>query len=137
MAVDVVDHVLVNAGVLDGELHARRDTRAVRARVGHVVRVAVDGAAHVLGNDGRAARHGVLKALHDEHASALAHDEAVAVLVPRPGRLLRLFVARGERAAGDEAAEANGDDGRLGAAADHHVGVAVADVRGGSMEGVV
>lgn len=33
---------------------------------------------------------GVLQGLHDKDASALAHDKAVAVLIPRPGRLLWL-----------------------------------------------
>ena len=33
---------------------------------------------------------GVLQGLHDKNASALAHDKAVTVLTPRPGRLLWL-----------------------------------------------
>ena len=33
---------------------------------------------------------GVLQGLHDQNAGALAHDKAVAVLVPRPRCLLRL-----------------------------------------------
>lgn len=47
--------VAVDAGVLERELDAGGHAQAVRARVGHVVRVARHRAAQVLRQDGRAA----------------------------------------------------------------------------------
>merc|ERR1719213_1168675 len=116
VAVDVV-HLLPlgDARVLEGELDAPRDAEAVLSRLGHVVGVAVDATAEVLRDDGGPSLHGVLEALHDEHTRALAHDEPVALLVPRARRGLKLLVIRGEGAAGDEAPDAGGDDGRLNA----------------------
>ena len=52
-----------------------------------------------------------------------AHDEAVAVLVERTARALRLVVARRQRAHRGKAADAHRRDGRLGAAGNHHVGI--------------
>mmetsp|Transcript_16708 Transcript_16708/g.42807 ORF Transcript_16708/g.42807 Transcript_16708/m.42807 type:complete len:314 (+) Transcript_16708:384-1325(+) len=137
MAVDVVNHVLVDARILDRKFHARRDTRSIRARVRHVVRVAVNGTAEVLGDDWCSAGHGVLEALHDEDTRTLSHDETVAVLIPRPGRQMRLVVARRECAACNETSESDGDDGCLRSSAHYEVGVSVADVRGGGVERVV
>ena len=41
----------------------------------------------------------VLQRLHDQHARALAHDEAIAPLVPGAARALRLPAAAAERPA--------------------------------------
>ena len=60
--------------------------------------------------------------MHD--AGAFADDEAVAVLVERPARALRLVVARRQRAHRGEPADAHRRDRRLRSAGDHHVGVA-------------
>lgn len=79
----------------------------------------------------------VLEALEHQNAGPFAHDEPVPPLVPRPRRPLRLVAAARQRTAGDEAAEADGDDGRLGAADDHQVRVSRADVVGSRDEGVV
>eukprot|EP00955_Chlamydomonas_euryale_P082299 363696-Chlamydomonas_euryale.AAC.14 len=49
----------------------------------HVMRVAGVGAVDVLGIDARAARSRVRQVLQHQHAGALAHDKAIAVLVPR------------------------------------------------------
>ena len=105
--------------------------------IGHVVRVAGDGAAEVLGVDARAAVERGLEGLEHEEAGALAHDETVAVLIPGAGGGGEVVVVGGERSAGDEAAETHGDDGRLDAARDHDVRLALADVVGGGVEGVV
>ena len=76
----------------------------------------------------RAALLGVLELLEDEHAGALAHDEAVAIDVERPRLAFsRLLVARRQRAHRVEAADAERRDRRLGAAGDHRVGVAALD----------
>ena len=182
--VDVVDLLLLNARVLEGELDAGGDAEAVSARVGHVVGVAGDGAffcssflfsnlkrvrdffrfslsldlalslsqkqkrkrktqenqtltSEVLAQDVGPALLRVLERLEHQHPGPLAHHEPVPPLVPRPRRALRLVAPRGQRAAGDKAAEAHGDDGGLGAADDHEVGVPGADVVGRGDEGVV
>lgn len=92
--------LLVNARVLERKLDAGRHAEAVRPGVCHVVRVAVGGATQVLADDGSSACLCVLKRLHAEHTRALTHHEPVAVLIPRPGRHLRVCVPRGERPGG-------------------------------------
>lgn len=54
-----------------------------------------------------------------------------------PGGLLGLVVACGQSAAGNEATQADGDDGSLRATHNHDIGITVADVVGSSHEGVV
>ena len=110
---------------------------AVGARRGQVVRVCRDAAAEVLAEDRRAALLGVSQGLHDQDAGALAHDEAVAALIPRAGRAGRVVVAGGERAARDEAAEAGARARRLGAAREDQIRLADADVRRGVDELIV
>ena len=56
-----------------------------------------------------------------------AEDEAVAVEVERPRRLLRGVVARGQGGQQVEARHAEGVDHAVRAAGEHEVGVAVAD----------
>ena len=70
---------------------------------------------------------GVFQLLQDQHAGAFAEDEAVAVEVERPGRLLRLLVVRGKGGQQVEAGHAEGVDHAVGAAGQHQVGVAVAN----------
>ena len=73
--------------------------------------------------------------LQDDDAAALAHDEAVAVPVEGPARLLGLVVAGGERPHGVESGDATGGDRRLDAAGDHGIGVAVLDEAEGVADG--
>ena len=61
-------------------------------RRGDVIGVARQAIADHLGIDFRAARLGMLIFLEHDDARALAHDEAVAVLVIGPARLLRPVV---------------------------------------------
>ena len=67
---------------------------------------------------------GVFEGLEHKHAGALAHDEAVATGVERPGGVLGVVVAGAERLHGSEAAHRGGKHSRLGAAGDHDVGIA-------------
>ena len=128
MRVDVVHLVRCDARALQRELHARRDARAVRPRVRHVIRVAVCAAAQQLRVDPGAARLRVLQALEHEHAGALAEDEAVAALVPRPRRGGGVVVALAERLARDEAADAGGQHRGVRRAGEHEVRLAALDV---------
>src|SRR5699024_2071768 len=107
--------------------HAAPAALAVLARRGHVVRVATHAEADQFAVDARAALPGVLVLLHHQHAGAVGQHEAVAVAVPRTARLFRLLVARRQRARRTEAADSGADRRELGAAGDHHVGVAVLD----------
>ncbi len=116
--------VRAHAGALERHLHAAEGAVAVLGRRGDVVGVAGHAVADDLGVDLRAALLGVLEFLEHDDAGALAHDEAVAVLVPRPRRLLRRVVeAASTGARGGEAGDAEPADRRLGAAGDHHVGI--------------
>ena len=68
---------------------------------------------------------------HD-HAGALAHHEAVAVLVVGPrGALRRVVEAGRERARGGKARHRNPVDRRFRAARHHHVGIAERDQAAG------
>ena len=97
-------------------------------RRGDVIGVARQAVADHLGIDFRAARLGMLIFLEHDDAGALAHDEAVAVLVIGPARLLRpVVVAHVERAGLGEAGDADRADRRFGAARQHDVGIVVAD----------
>ena len=97
-------------------------------RRGDVIGIARQAVADHFGVDLRAARLGVLIFLEHDDARALAHDEAVAVLVVGPAGLLRLVVEiGGERARLGEAGDADRADRRLGAAGEHDVGIVVLD----------
>ena len=80
--------------------------------------------------DGGSPGLGVLQLLQDEHAAALAEDEAVAVAVERPARPRGVVVAGRHRRQEDEPGEAERVDHAVGAAGEHHVGVAAADQLG-------
>src|SRR6185437_14169702 len=100
-------------------------------RGGDVIGIAREPVANQLGVDFGAARLGVLEGFEHDHAGALAHYEAVAVLVIGPRGARRLFVEGGrERAQRREAGERNAVDRRFGAAGQHHVGVAEHDHAG-------
>src|SRR5690606_35718936 len=125
--IDVADLAGIDARVLDRIAHAARGALATLARRGHVVRVAAHAEADQLAVDARTARLGLVVVLEHEDARAVAHDEAVAALVPGPRGLLRLVVAGRQRLHRAEAAQ-RGRRGRvLGAAGDHRVGLAVLD----------
>ena len=85
--------------------------------------------AHDLGINVRTARLRMFHALEYQHASALAHHKAVAVCIERAASRRRIGVG-GQCAAGRKACNGIGDNGRLGAAREDRVGIAV-------LEGVV
>lgn len=74
---------------------------------------------------------------HNQYSGALAHDEAVAVSVPRPGRRRGVGVPPRQRAQRREPAEAGRGDGGLRAAGEHDVGAAQADLVRGAVDAVV
>ena len=74
-----------------------------------------------------AARFGVLVFLEHQHAGAFAQHETVAVLVPGPAGGGRIVVAGGQRARGRKTAHRQRAQGRLRAARNHHVRIAVLD----------
>ena len=81
-------------------------------------------------------RLGVLELLQHQDAGAFAEDEAVAALVERSRGALGVVVAGGERAHRGESADERFVDAGLGAAGDHHVGVAAPDRLGCLADGV-
>src|SRR5206468_3414160 len=79
----------------------------------------------------------VFQLLDDEDSRSLARDETVAILVERPRRPGGIVVALAERAGGGEPGDAEEGDGRLGAAADDDVRVAVLDMAHRFADGMV
>ena len=93
-----------------------------------MVGVAGQAVADHFGVDLGAARLGVLQLLQHDDAGALAHHEAVAVLVVGTRGLLRLVVEGGaQRAAGGKAGNGDAADRALGSARHHHVGIVELD----------
>jgi hypothetical protein len=78
----------------------------------------------------------VLELLEHHHAGALAEHKAVAVLVEGPAGPGRVVVALRQGPGRDKAAQAHGRDAGLGAAGDHHVGLAPLDGPQGVADGV-
>jgi len=73
----------------------------------------------------------------DNDASALAHDEAVAVLVIGTGSSCRIIIALGgQRLRLGEAGDSNRTDGRFRAAGQHHVGIIQRDHPSGITDAV-
>jgi hypothetical protein len=92
-----------------------------------VLRVGGDAVADELGVDPRPASRGVPELFEHEHGPGLAHDEAIAIGVERPARVLRVVVATREGAQRGEAGDSDPRDRRLAATYKHDVGAAEAD----------
>ena len=108
--------------------HAAESAVAVRRWRGDVIGIAGHAIADQFGVDLGAARLGVLELFEHQRAGALSHHEAVAVLVIRTRGARRIVVEFGrQRPQRREAGERQPVDRRLGAARDHHVGVAKRD----------
>ena len=101
-----------------------------------MIGVGAHAVANNFGDDLRATLLGELQFFQDQDARAFADDEAVAVLVPGTAGVMRIVVARGQRAHGGKSADAHGSDGGFGAAGNHHVGVAVLDDARGIANGM-
>ena len=120
-------------GPLQGHLHGAVAAIAVFGWRGDVEGVAGKAIALNFAINLGAARLGMLEFFQHDHAGALAHHKAIAVLVIRPRCLLRRVVeAGGERAAGIEAGNADAADGGFRAARQHHIGVIQAISRAAS-----
>src|SRR3546814_13572491 len=93
--------------------------RSALMRCGDVIGIARHAIADDFSIDRRAAALGMLKFLKHDDAGALAHDETVAALVPRPRAGLRVVVEAGRQRAGSgktgHAERANGCTGPAGA----------------------
>src|SRR5437764_1303703 len=97
MRVDVADLFRLHAGILHREPHRILCAGAVRGGGGDVVGVGGHTVARDLRIELRAAAPCVLPLLQDEDGGAVAHHEAVAVLVEGAARRARGRVAFGER----------------------------------------
>ena len=137
VGVDVGDGLEVEAAAAHGDFHAAGGALAVRAGGGDVVGVGGVAVAGDFAVDAGAPFFGVLQFFEHEHARALAHDEAVAFPVKRARGAGGVVVAGAERLHGAEAADADGDDGGLGAAGEHDLRVAHLDGAPGFAQGVV
>ena len=135
MGVDIADGLRLHPGVGQGLGHAGRAAGSPGGGGGDVVGVAVGAIARHLGIDLGPAGLCVLILLQHQHPGALSHDKTAALRVKGDGG------AGGVRALaqglhGGEAAHGQGGDGRLGAAAQHHVAIAVPDVAESVAHGV-
>lgn len=83
-----------NTSVLEGILDAHADAAAVRAGIGHVVRIAGDSGSKVFADDVGTPRLRMLQRLHHQHARALTHYKAIPALVPWPRGTLWVIVVR-------------------------------------------
>src|SRR5262249_33001834 len=109
---------------------------ALGGAVGAAVGVGAGAVAGQLGVDPGAAAFGVPQLLEDQHAGALAQDEAVAVAVEGPAGLPGGVVALGQGGEQVEAGDAERVDHAVRAAGEHDVGVAVADQLDGLADGL-
>src|SRR5262245_44056418 len=135
--VDVVHVAWPNTGALQRHSHRTVGAVAVLRRRRNVVGVAGQAVADNFRVDARAARLGVLEFFQHDNAGALAHDEAVAVLVVGTRGLLRLIVEGGaQRPAGGEAGDRQATDRALGAARNHDVGIIERDQPRGIADGM-
>src|SRR5262245_60871326 len=66
---------------------------------------------------------GVLQVLEHDHSGAFAHNEPVALLVERTRGVLGILIARAHGFHSAEASDANGNNGGLGAAGEHDLGI--------------
>ena len=107
VGVDIIDVARLHPRLPQRHAHRQFGALAFGVRRGDVIGVARQAVADDFGIDFRAARLGVLIFLEHHHARALAHDEAVAVLVVGAAGLLGLVVhAHVERAGLGEAGHA-------------------------------
>ena len=100
---------------------------AIFGRLRDVKGVARHAVADDFGVKLRAAPAGVRQFFEHQNPRAFADDEAIAVGVERAGCPRRVVVARRQRPHRRKAADAHRRDGRLGAAADHRIGVTALD----------
>src|SRR3989344_1400636 len=75
MGIDVVDFFFRDASVPNGLLNTSRNSLAVFARGSHVIGVAVDRAAQILGINGSASCKGVLQTFQNQNAGSIAHHK--------------------------------------------------------------
>ncbi len=96
VGVDVVDIGRCQPGIGDGVAHRADDGAAVRVGAGTVEGIGTLPAAEHKAQDLRPACAGRALILQHQRCRTLAHHEAVAGFLERPGRALRLLVAGGE-----------------------------------------
>ena len=118
--VEVVDILRMEPGI--GEAVAHRRFRPFHGRRDDVGCVGGQARAGDFGQDGGAARHGVLVAFQHRHAGAFAEDQAVAIGRERPACVRRQHAQR------LPALQHAPDQRRIGAAGDHDVGAAEPDL---------
>ena len=124
MRVEVLDAIGRQPRILEGQRHHPPHAVAVFGRRRQMVRVGAHPVPDQLGQDRRAAALGHRALFQHEDARTFADDEAVAAGVPGTAGAFGRVVARGQRAHGGKAGDAQRRDAGLGAAADHRVGVA-------------
>ena len=89
-----------------------------------------------LGVDARAARLGTFEFFEDERATAVTHDEAIAILVPGTAGTLRIVIALRQRPRLAEAGQGGRRRGALGTTRDDDVRIAVLDAAHAEADGM-
>ena len=135
VGVDVAHLLGGHAAVGQGLGHGPGAALPVGGGGSHVVGVAGGAVAHHLGVHLGPTGLGVFVLLQHQDAGALAHHKAGTLGVKGDGGPVGV-VPHMEGPHGGEAADGQGGDGGLGAAAQHHLGIAVPDVAEGVAHGV-
>ena len=137
VGVDVHDVLRLDLRLGEGAQDRARSAATGRVRLGDVVGIGGDAGTEHLGIDLRAAGLGVFLGLEDQDAGTLAQHEAVAAGVPGPGDGRRVAGVLGERHHVRERRHRQRVDGGLGAAGEHDVGSAEADLVQGEGDALV
>src|ERR671934_1087028 len=93
MGINVIDLGGRHTGVLQRQLHSARSTFALRGWRCDVESVGRNSVTGELAINLRTAPPGVFELLHNHHACAFTHDEAVAVTIERARGALRFVIA--------------------------------------------
>ena len=136
MRVYILDVRRRKSSVLQRALHHAHHSAPVFGGRSDVIRVARHPISGHLGVDLRAACDGAFAFFEDDDARPFAHDEAVALEIPRTRGVLRIVVPRRQRAHRRETSHSERRDHRFAAAGEHHVGVVVANHATGIADGM-
>src|SRR5215472_3779309 len=127
MRVDVADLFRVDAGITHSIAHDTEATISIFGGLGDVVGVCTHAGADDFGKNLRVSLLSMLEFFQNHDASAFPDHKAVAILVPWTAGAMWIIVACGKSAHSRKSTDAHRSDRSLGAAGNHHVGIAVLD----------
>mmetsp|Transcript_2024 Transcript_2024/g.7896 ORF Transcript_2024/g.7896 Transcript_2024/m.7896 type:complete len:260 (+) Transcript_2024:3080-3859(+) len=102
-----------------------------------MMRVTGDGSTKILCVDASTTLLCAFQRLHDEDTSTFTHHESISRLVPGSRGPLRIIIVLAESSTSDETTQTNRNDGCFRATGDHDFCIAVPDVIGCRVKGVI